>query len=48
MPTDPIAIFNGYNERTYCITEEEGVYYLYRFNFYNVVDDGDLSADGAR
>ena len=48
MPTDPIAIFNGYNERTYCITEEEGVYYLYRFNFYNVVDDGDLSTDGAR
>lgn len=48
MPVDPIAIFNGYSERTYCITQEEGVYYLYRFNFYNRVDNGDLSADGAR
>lgn len=48
MVTDPIAIFNGYGDRTYCITEEEGVYYLYRFNFYNRVDEGDLSADGSR
>lgn len=48
MAADPIAIFNGYSERTYCITQEEGTYYLYRFNFYNRVDNGDLSADGAR
>ena len=48
MPVDPIAIFSGYAERTYCITQEEGTYYLYRFNFYNRVDNGDLSADGSR
>lgn len=48
MPSDPIAIFNGYGERTYCITQENGTYYLYRFNFYNRVDNGDLSADGNR
>ena len=48
MPVDPIAIFSGYAERTYYITQEEGTYYLYRFNFYNRVDNGDLSADGNR
>ena len=48
MPVDPIAIFSGYAERTYCITQEEGTYYLYRFNFYDRVDNGDLSADGSR
>ena len=48
MTVDPIAIFNGYAERTYCITQEEGTYYLYRFNFYDRVDNGDLSADGSR
>lgn len=48
MPEDPVAIFNGYAERTYCITHEGGTYYLYRFNFYNRVDNGDLSADGSR
>ena len=48
LPSDPIAIFNGYAEYTYCIVVEEGIHYLYRFNFYNRVDNGDLSADGAR
>lgn len=47
LPANPIAIFNGYGERTYCIVPVNEKYYLYRFNFYNRVDNGDLSADGA-
>lgn len=48
IPSDPVAIFNGYSGQTYCIIVEDNVHYLYRFNFYNRVDNGDLSADGQR
>lgn len=48
LPANPVAIFNGYAEYTYCIVPEASKYYLYLFNFYNRVDNGDLSAYGAR
>ena len=48
LPAHPIAIFNGYGEKTYAIVKEENTHYLYRFNFYNRVDNGDLSSDGIR
>lgn len=47
LPANPIGIFSGYNERTYCVVPDSGTYYLYRFQFYNRVDNGNLSADGA-
>ena len=47
VPAVPIAMGGGQGGKTYAIVPVEGVPYLYMFNFYNVVDDGDLSADGA-
>jgi hypothetical protein len=48
LPANPVAIFNGYAEYTYCIVPDASKYYLYMFNFYNRVDNGDLSAYGSR
>lgn len=48
LPSDPIAIFNGYGDETYVIIKEDNTPYLYRFNFFNRVDNGDLSSDGTR
>lgn len=49
LPADPVAILNGGSNQTYCILKNnDGQYYLYRFNFYNKVDNGNLAADGAR
>ena len=45
-PSNPKAVFSGGGNYTCLIAEEEGVPYLYRYNFYNVVDNGDLSAQG--
>ncbi|MCF0173628.1 MAG: hypothetical protein HUJ91_07895, partial [Bacteroidales bacterium] len=48
LPADPVAIMDAGGNQTYCIVPESGGLYLYRFNFYNRVDNGDLSADGSR
>ena len=48
VPGDVKAIFQGGAYATYVITVIDGTYYLYRYQFYNIVDNGDLSADGAR
>ncbi|MCF0165353.1 MAG: hypothetical protein HUJ92_08715 [Bacteroidales bacterium] len=48
LPADPVKILNAGSNYTYCIVPEETGLYLYRFNFYNRVDNGDLSADGSR
>ncbi|MCR5131658.1 MAG: hypothetical protein K6C10_09405 [Prevotella sp.] len=48
VPGDIKAIFQGGSYQTYVVTVIDGVYYLYRYQFYNVIDNGDLSADGAR
>ncbi len=47
LPAEPKMILNGYNSQTYVIIEVDGTYYLYRFQFYNVTDDGDLSYTGS-
>ena len=46
LPENPIAMKSGYGGWTYTVVPVNGVPYLYTFNFYDVVDDGDLSADG--
>lgn len=48
LPADPVTIFQTGGNYTAAIVDVDGTRYLYRYNFYNVVDDGDLSADGAR
>lgn len=48
VPGNVKAVFQGGANYTCVITEIGGVYYLYRYCFYNVIDDGDLSADGER
>lgn len=48
LPAKPMAIVNGVNNTTYAIVKTDGATMLYRYNFYNRVDEGDLSADGAR
>ena len=48
VPGDVKAVFQGGGNYTCVITYIEGKPYLYRYCFYNVVDNGDLSADGAR
>jgi len=47
LPAKPMVVHSGGSGKTYAIVSVEGVPYLYMFNFNNVVDDGDLSADGA-
>lgn len=46
LPAQPLVMQGGNGGRTYAIVPVNGVPYLYMLNFYNVVDDGDLSADG--
>lgn len=48
LPVKPMVVLNGVNNSTYAIVKTEGKTLLYRYNFYNRVDEGDLSADGAR
>ena len=48
VPGDVKAVFQGGACMTYVVTVIDGTYYLYRYQFYNIVDNGDLSADGAR
>lgn len=48
LPAKPIVVVNGVNNTTYAIVNVDGTMLLYRYNFYNRVDEGDLSADGAR
>ena len=48
LDVDPKYIFNGVNNSTYCIMDINGETWLYRYNFFNVADKGDFSADGAR
>lgn len=48
LPAQPKYIMNANNGQTYCIIPFQGKTYLCRYNFFNVVDDGDLSADGER
>ena len=48
VPGDVKAVFQGGAYATYVVTVVNGTYYLYRYQFYNIVDNGDLSADGAR
>lgn len=48
VPGDVKAVFQGGSSATYVVTVVDDTYYLYRYQFYNVVDNGDLSADGAR
>lgn len=43
LPADPVAIFTGNGYDTYAILLLDGVPYLYRYCFYNRVDNGDLS-----
>ena len=47
IPGTPLAILAAEAGSTYAIMLEGDVPYLYHANFYNAVDDGDLSADGA-
>lgn len=44
----PKVILNGYNNVTYAIIPFGGTNYLCRYNFYNRVDEGDLSYGGDR
>ena len=48
VPGDVKAVFQGGGNYTCVITVINGKPYLYRYCFYNVVDNGDLSAEGAR
>ena len=48
VPGDVKAVFQGGGNYTCVITVVDGKPYLYRYNFYNVVDNGDLSAAGDR
>ena len=48
VPGDVKAVFQGGGNYTCVITVIDGTPYLYRYCFYNVVDNGDLSAEGAR
>jgi hypothetical protein len=46
LPSTPLAIVGAEGGKTYAIVEDEGKPYLYILNFYNVIDDGDLSGNG--
>jgi hypothetical protein len=46
LPAKPLVIAGGNGGQTYAVLEDDGVPYLYILNFYNVIDDGDLSGNG--
>ena len=48
LPAKPMAVLNGENNNTYTLIKVDGAVQLYRFNFYNRVDNGDLGAGGSR
>ena len=48
VPGDVKAVFQGGGNFTCVVTVIGGKPYLYRYNFYNVPDKGDFSAQGAR
>jgi len=48
VPGDVKAVFQGGGNYTCVITYIDGKPFLYRYCFYNKVDNGDLSAEGAR
>ncbi len=48
LPADPKVILNCGSNQTYCILEDGGKNWLYRFNFYDRVDEGSLEAEGAK
>ena len=48
VPGDVKAVFQGGGNYTCVVTYVSGKPYLYRYCFYNKVDNGDLSAEGAR
>lgn len=48
LPVDPVAVFQTGGNYTAALLHIDGKPLLYRWNFYNVVDNGNLSADGAR
>jgi hypothetical protein len=47
LPAKPVISFSSNGGQTYSILQDGGKPYLYVTNFYNVVDDGDLSALGS-
>ena len=49
LPAKPLFMGGGQAGKTYAIVVDpkDGKPYLHMYNFYNAVDDGDLSADGA-
>ena len=47
LPADPIVIMRGTGNSTYAILNDNGTYWLHRYLFYNVKDDGDLSYLGS-
>lgn len=48
VAVEPAYFMNAGDGQTYCIVKDGAQTSLLRFNFYNTVDDGDLSADGER
>lgn len=48
LPADPVAVFQTGGNHAAAIMDIDGTRYLYRYKFYNVADNGDLSAQGAR
>ena len=48
LPAKPEIVLNGGNNYTYAIIKRDGSTWLYRYNFYNRGDEGDLSADADR
>ncbi len=48
LPAQPLAMQGGDGGKTYAIVMVDGTPYLYIMNFYNVVDNGDLSSGGAK
>lgn len=48
VPATPKFIFNGGGNQTCAVIEEDGKPWLYRYIFYNVVDNGDLSPAGEK
>jgi hypothetical protein len=46
LPSKPLFLITGEGGKTYAILDVGGKRYLYILNFYNVIDDGDLSGNG--